>query len=166
MSARSVGSKQGDRNGFATEEAILANGVTGTDGDFVKQVPAGDLTVTTASIASGELFGVIQGAGSSNLTQRSYKNSQVGDGVATNLIELAAGMRYELPVSASLATDAVGSYYKLTGASGAQQVDNATKSATVGQLICRKRVATNAAGTQFLKGWFEVAALPEDTTIA
>lgn len=166
MTAQSVGSKQGDRNGFATEQAIVANGVTVFDGDFVKQVAAGDLTVTTASIATGELFGVNQGAGEDNLLARSYKNSMVGDGVKTTLVELGKGMRYKVPVNADLASDAVGSYYKLTGNAGAQLVDNATKSATVGQLICRKRIATNAAGTQFRMGIFEIAAMPEETTVA
>lgn len=165
MTARSVGSKQGQANGFATEERVVANGVTVTDGDFVKLLQGG--TVTTATIGTGKLYGVAQGAGSANLTGRSYKTAAVGvaDGSVTTLLELVDGMRYEIPVSASLASDAEGSYYNLTGATGAQTVDNTSKSATVGQLICRKRVATNAAGTQFLKGWFEVASPNSITTL-
>lgn len=53
----------------------------------------------------------------------------------------------------------------LAGGTGRQTVDNLTKSATVGQLICLKRIATNAAGTVFLKGIFAVAAPQTATTV-
>lgn len=52
------------------------------------------------------------------------------------------------------------------GGTGRQYVDNATKSATVGQLLCLKRIATNAAGTVFAKGIFMVAAAGTATTIS
>lgn len=57
-------------------------------------------------------------------------------------------------------------YATLEGGQGRQMVNNASKSATVGQLLCLKRVATNAAGTAFNKGIFEVAALHEETTVS
>ena len=60
-------------------------------------------------------------------------------------------------MDASLAADAEGSYYNLSGNTGAQVVANASKSATVGQLLCIERIATNLAGTEFKKGVFVVA---------
>lgn len=53
----------------------------------------------------------------------------------------------------------------LSGGTGRQIVDNLTKSATVGQLLCLRRIATNAAGTVFAKGVFIVAALSTETTV-
>lgn len=52
----------------------------------------------------------------------------------------------------------------LNGGAGRQMVNNLSKSATVGQLLCLKRIATNAAGTVFGKGIFMVAAPQTATT--
>jgi hypothetical protein len=52
----------------------------------------------------------------------------------------------------------------LLGGTGGQTVDNLSKSATVGELLCTARIATNAAGTVFRKGRFVVAALQSQTT--
>jgi len=54
----------------------------------------------------------------------------------------------------------------LTGGTGRQTVDVLSKSATVGQLLCLRRVATNAAGTVFGKGTFVVAAPQSITTLS
>ena len=153
---RSVGSRN-QATKFASEERPVTDSVAAADGDFVKLASG---RVTTASIASGKLYGVVQGGENSNLVSRNYRTpSTTGDsaGTKTVLVELCEGQIYELPVSASLAADAEGSYYKLTGASGAQTVDNTTKDNDAGQLLCIKRIPTNAAGTQFLKGHFVVA---------
>ena len=153
--SRNLGKATGATN-FATVEKPVANGVTVTDGDFVKLASG---RVTNATIGTGRLLGTVNGSDSTNLDSPSYRNTTVGDadGTTTVLVELATDNRYELPVSASLAADAEGSYYNLQGNTGAQEVANASKSATVGQLLCIERIATNLAGTEFKKGVFVVA---------
>lgn len=154
MSAENIGHRQGLSN-FATEQRPVTNSVTVTDGDFVKLAQGG--RVTNATIGSGRLHGVVRGSDTVDLVSRTFRNTTAGnsDGTTEVLVELVEGQRYKLPVSAALATDAEGSYYNLTGSTGAQQVDNTTKSATAGQLLCLKRVA-NAAGA-YLFGIFTVA---------
>lgn len=160
MAAQNTGHKQGLSN-FATEKRIVASGVTVTDGDFVKLLAGG--TVSGATIGTGKLYGVVQGSDTNNLVSRTFRNTAVGTagGTVEVLCEIVDGNRYLLPVSAALASDAEGQYYNLTGATGVQKVDNASKSATVGQLVCRRRIA-DATGA-FLIGSFEVAA-PYDVT--
>lgn len=151
----------GQRNGHiqsTTEERIVANGSTVHDGDLVELAQGGRVAATDGS---GKLFGVVKGGSNDDLVSRNYRTpSTVGDAAGTKkvLVELCEGQRYELPVSASLASDAEGSYYNITGAAGSQEVDNSTKSATVGQLLCVRRIPTNAAETQFERGIFEVSA--------
>ena len=153
--SRNLGKATGATN-FATVEKPVADGVTVTDGDFVKLV-AGE--VTSANIGTGRLLGTVNGSNTADLVSQSYRNTTVGDtdNPATVLVELATDNRYELPVSSSLAADAEGSYYNLQGATGNQSVNNASKSATVGQLLCIERIATNTAGTEFRKGVFVVS---------
>ena len=153
--SRNLGKATGATN-FATVEKPVASSVTVTDGDFVKLASG---RVTNASIGTGRLLGTVNGSDSTNLDSPSYRNQTVGnsDGTTTVLVELATDNRYELAVSASLAADAEGSYYNLSGNTGAQVVDNASKDASVGQLLCIERIATNAAGDEFRKGVFVVA---------
>jgi len=162
MSAQNTGHKQG-LSTFATEERPVASGVTVTDGDFVKLLAGG--TVTSATIGTGKIYAVVQGSDTTNLVSRTFRNTAVGNagGTVTVLCELVSDNRYKLPVDAALASDAEGQYYALTGATGVQKVANATKSATVGQLICRKRVADSAGA--YTIGIFEVAAPESETTI-
>lgn len=158
----------GQRNGHiqpTTEERAVTNASTVYDGDFV-EMASGRVAATDGS---GKLYGVVLGGSNDNLVSRNYRTpSTVGDAGGTKkvLVELCEGQRYELPVDASLASDAEGSYYNLTGAAGSQTVQNASKSATVGQLLCVKRVATNAAETEFTRGIFVVAAPQSATTPA
>lgn len=161
MSASNTGHKQG-LSTFATEERPVANGVTVQDGDFVKLTQGGQ--VTNATIGTGKLYAVVQGSDTTNLVSRTFRNQATGNasGTVTVLCELVKGNRYRLPVDAALASDAEGSYYLLTGAVGVQKVQNASKSATVGQLICRKRIADSTGA--FTIGIFEVAAVSEETT--
>lgn len=53
----------------------------------------------------------------------------------------------------------------LAGGTGRQTVDNLSKSTTVGQLLCLRRIATNTAGTVFGQGIFMVAASQTGTTV-
>lgn len=164
MAVRHLGSRKGLIQ-QTTEERSVASSVTVTDGDFVKLAQGG--RVTGASIGTGKLYGVVLGGPNDDLVSRNYRNPNTtgdADGTKKVLVELCEGERYELPVDASLASDAEGSYYLLTGSNGAQTVSNSSKSATVGQLRCLERRATNAAGTEFKKGIFEVAAPSSLTT--
>ena len=153
--SRNLGKATGATN-FATVEKPVTNSVTVTDGDFVKLASG---RVTNASIGTGRLLGTVSGSDSTNLVSPTYRNTTTGNAAGTNtvLVELATDNRYELTVNADLAADSEGSYYNLTGNTGAQVVANATKSATVGQLLCLERHATNAAGTEFKRGVFVVA---------
>lgn len=154
MSARNMGHRQGLSN-FATEQRIVANGVTVTDGDFVKLVQGG--TITNATIGTGKLHGVVDGTDVNTLTGRTFRNTAVGNagGTVEVLVELANDCRYLLPVDTALGATAEGSYFTLTGATGVQKVANASLSATAGQLMCVRRVA-DATGA-YLLGIFTVS---------
>lgn len=158
MAFRSMGSR-GQTSRFAGEQRIVTSGVTVNDGDFVNLV-SGQVTPATATT---RIHGVVRGGEVTNLVSRTYRApTTVGDGVKQVLIEFPDEMRYQLPVSAALAADAEGKYYLLTGATGAQQIDNTTKSATVGQFICLQRIADSTGA--FTQGVFAVGS-PQARTL-
>lgn len=141
---RAVGNRQGVTK-FTSEERPVTNSVTVTDGDFVKLASG---RVTNASIGTGKLYAVVQGGSNDDLTSRVYRAMATtgdSDGTKTVLVQLVEDQIFELPVSADLASDAEGSYYNLTGSTGAQTVDNTSKSATTGQLLCVKKIAARLA---------------------
>lgn len=149
-----LGNRQGVTK-FTSEERAVTNSVTVTDGDFVKLASG---RVTNASIGTGKLYGVVLGGSYSDLVSRTYRApATTGDsgGTETVLVQLVEDQLFEIPVSAALASDAEGSYYNLTGSTGAQEVDNTSKSATTGQLLCVKRVADSAGN--YTIGQFVVA---------
>lgn len=161
MAIKALGNRQGETK-FTSEDRPVVNSVTVTDGDFVKLTSG---RVTNATIGTGKLYAVVQGGASSDLTSRVYRNmTATGDaaGTVTALVQLVEDQIFDLPVSAALASDAEGSYYSLTGSTGAQTVDNTTKSATAGQLLCLKRIA-DAAGA-FTRGQFTVSNVASDTS--
>lgn len=138
---------------FAQEDRIVTSGVTLNDGDFVA-VASDQWVLATAAI---QIHGVIRGGQSDNLVSKNYRAPTiVGDGTKKASAELVEGQRFQLTASAALASDAAGKYYCLTGATGAQQVDNTTKSATVGQLLCLRRVADSTGA--FTLGIFTVSS--------
>jgi hypothetical protein len=159
MAIRAIGSRSGTTK-FTSEDRAVTNSVTVTDGDFVKLASG---RVTNATIGTGKLYGVVEGGPNSNLVSRTYRTpTSTGDsgGTVTVLVQLVEDQIFRLPVSAALASDAEGSYYNLTGSTGAQQVDNTSKSAATGQLLCLKRVADSAGA--YTLGDFTVAALATD----
>lgn len=161
MAIKALGNRTGVTK-FTSAQRAVVNSVTVTDGDFVKLTSG---RVTSASIGTGKLYGVVQGGPASDLTSRVYRNmTSVGDAAGTVevLCQLVEDNAFDLPVSAALASDAEGSYYNLTGGTGAQTVDNASKSATAGQLLCIKRVA-DASGN-FTRGVFVVSNVVSDTS--
>lgn len=142
---RNLGKATGNTN-FATVEKAIANGVTVTDGDFVRLV-TGD-RISNATIGTGALLGTVNGADTTNLQLRTPRSTATGDsgGTVKAIVEIASDNRYELTVNGTLAADAVGSFYNLTGATGAQVVDNATKG-TSGQLLCIEANGTKGVFT-------------------
>ena len=161
MAIKALGNRQGVTQ-YNSEERPVTNSVTVTDGDFVK-LSSG--RVTNATIGTGKLYGVVTGGSNDDLTSRVYRAmTTTGDsgGTKTVLVQLVEDQAFELPVSAALASDAEGSYYSLTGSTGAQTVDNTSKSATAGQLLCVKRVADSAGA--YTKGQFIVSNQASDTS--
>lgn len=158
----------GQRSGLiqsTTEERPVTNSSTVADGDFV-ELASGRVAATDGT---GRLYGVVKGGSNDDLVSRNYRTpSTTGNASGSKkvLVELCEGQRYELPVSASLASDAEGSYYDIGGSQGSQVVNNATKSATEGQLQCIERIPTNAAGTEFERGVFVVAERSGDAVPA
>lgn len=158
----------GQRSGLiqsTTEERAVTDGSTVYEGDFV-ELASGRVAATDGT---GRIYGVVLGSNNDDLVARNYRTpSTLGDtdGTKKVLCEIVDGQRYELPVNASLAADAEGSYYDITGSAGSQLVANASKSSTEGQLQCVKRIATNAAGTSFTRGIFVVAERVGDTVPA
>lgn len=119
----------------------VTSGVTVTDGDFVYQ--SGN-AVTNASIAGKRLMGTVQGGNAGTLVRSGFTNTTVGDGTDKNavLVNVEKDGRYLLKMAGTgagsfSATDE-GSYFNLTGSTGAQTADYATKSATTGQLLLVK----------------------------
>lgn len=160
MSAVAVSSRN-QTSKFAQEERIVTSGVTVNDGDLVS-IASGQIILATASTKP---YGVVRGGQNDNLVSRNFRAATtVGDGTKTVLIELVEGQKYNLPTSAALASDAEGKYYLMTGGTGVQKVDNTTKSATVGQFLCLRRVADSTGA--FNNGIFVVAAPQSATTIS
>lgn len=159
-STQSIGSHT-QTSKFASEDRIVKNAVTLNDGDFVSL----ENELAILLVAGAKVYGTVRGGESSNLVSRTYRApTTVGDGTKKVNVELVNGQRYNLPVSAALASDAAGKYYSITGATNAQVIDNTSKSATVGQFLCLRRVA-NASGT-YDRGIFIVAAPQTGTTPA
>jgi len=123
MALQLLGRADGNTN-FATQSFVVTSGVTITKGDFV-YLASGELENT--SVASKKLLGVAL---------------ETKTGVADNSVECLVcvdpTMRYLVDNdndSTTFAATHVGTYFDLTGATGAQLVDTNTTS-TTGQLLC------------------------------
>lgn len=120
---RMLGRIDGHTN-FATQDFIVATGVTVTEGDFVYF--DGDGEVTNASIAAARLVGMVV-------------STVVGNDALKVTVCIDPMMRYLVDNDNDTTTFGaahVGTYFNLTGATGAQLVDTSTTSATIGQLVC------------------------------
>lgn len=95
---------------------------------------------------------VVTATTNTNTTQLFEAIDQTADGYTLEVSESSANLSFDTTT--------------LTGGTGRQTVDNLTKSATVGQLLCLERIPTNAAGTEFKRGIFEVAAPASRTTVS
>lgn len=123
MAVQLLGRADGNTN-FATQSFVVTSGVTITKGDFV-YLASGELENT--SVAGKKLLGVAL---------------ETKTGVADNSVECLVcvdpTMRYLVDNDNDTTTFAathVGTYFDLTGATGAQLVDTNTTS-TTGQLLC------------------------------
>lgn len=114
---RPLGSVFGHFNGV-TEDFIVNNGATVTNGDFLSFNGSGVVIPTT----TGRIIGTAQ-------------STVVGDGTKTVKVLIAPYTKYLVAASTALAATDVGKYFNLTGATGAQKVDQSTGSATLGQLL-------------------------------
>lgn len=134
--AEYLGRLEGHTNGV-TREYPVANSVTVTAGDFV-YLTAG--TVSNASIAGKKLLGTV--VGNSNPTAvAGAAITGNASGTVKVLVNVEKDARYLIDgdnVGTTLAASHVGTYFDLTGATGAQLVDTSTTSATTGQLVLIK----------------------------
>ena len=123
MAAIYVGSLDGNQE--ATYLTLpVANSATVTEGDFV-YFSSG--RVTSASIAGARLIGVAE-------------STVTGNAAGTNkvMVNVTPNARYIVDNdndSTTFAASHVGTYFDLTGATGAQLVDTST-TGTSGQLLC------------------------------
>lgn len=136
--AEYLGRDEGHTNSV-TREYPVASGVTVTDGDFV-YLTAG--RVSNASIAGKRLLGQVVGGDTQNL-DRAYGLTAVGNagGTVKVLVNIERDARYLIDgdnVGTTLAVTHEGTYFDLTGNTGAQLVDTSTTSATAGQLVLIK----------------------------
>jgi hypothetical protein len=123
MAARPIGRFDGNTN-FATASFPVASGVTVTEGDFV-YFSSG--RITSASVAGARLIGQVTATATGN-----------AGGTVKALVIVDPAMRYLVDndnVGTTFAASHVGTYFDLTGATGAQLVDTSTTT-TTGSLLC------------------------------
>ena len=120
---RPLGRIDGHTN-FASQEFIVANGVTVNEGDFVYF--DGDGEITNASVAGARLVG------------QALQTVTGNDALKCNVC-IDPMMRYLIDndnVGTTFGAEHVGDYFDLIGATGAQLVDTSSSSNTTGQLVC------------------------------
>lgn len=103
----------------------MASGVTVTAGDFVYWSSG---RITSATIAGARLLGVVEETATGN-----------AGGTVKAMVTVEPTAKYLVDndnVGTTFAATHVGTYFDLTGATGAQLVDTSTTSATTGQLYC------------------------------
>lgn len=123
MAAQLLGRADGNTN-YSTQPFVVTSGVTITKGDFV-YFASGE--VTNASIATQKLIGMAL-----------ETKTGTADNLTKVLVCVDPTMRYLVDNdndSTTFAATHVGTYFDLTGATGAQLVDTNTTS-TTGQLLC------------------------------
>lgn len=121
---RPYGRVDGHTN-YATQELIVASGVTVNEGDFVYFDGSG--RITNASIGGKQLIGM------------ALQTATGTSGSVKCLVCIDANMRYLVDndnIGTTFAVTDVGQRYDLIGAAGAQLVDTSSESATTGQLVC------------------------------
>jgi hypothetical protein len=122
---RYVGTIDGKNSNAVQKNLPVASGVTVTAGDFVYWASG---RITSATIANTRVVGVVQETATGNAS---------GTVFAQTIVDPAALYLCKNDnVGTTFAASHVGSYFDLTGATGAQLVDTSTTSATDGTLYC------------------------------
>ncbi len=114
---RPLGSVFGKYNGV-TEDFLVPNGTTVTGGDFVQFDGLGNVIPAT----TGRIVGTAQ-------------STVVGDGTKVVKVTVAPYLKFLVQASAAIASTNVGRYYNLTGATGVQQLNQASPSSSNGQFL-------------------------------
>jgi hypothetical protein len=123
-----IGRIDGHTN-YASADFVVANGVTINAGDFVYFLTAG--TVTNATVSQARLIGMAEGTAVGNST-----------GTVTVTVCIDRNMRYLLKGNSVFGTvtngvsTAVGAYFDIAGATGAQLITTSSLGATTGQFLC------------------------------
>jgi len=115
---------------YASQDFVVASGVTITAGDFV-YFSGTTGTITNASVSGARLLGMAEGTATGNST-----------GTVTVTVCIDPNMKYLLKASTSFAavsngtSTSVGQFYDISGATGAQTVTVGSAGTTTGQFIC------------------------------
>lgn len=113
---------------YASADFVVASGVTINAGDFV-YFSSG--TVTNATVSQARLIGMAEGTATGNAT-----------GTVTVTVCIDRNMKYLIKASTALGSvtngtsTAVGSYFDISGATGAQTITTGSLGATTGQFVC------------------------------
>jgi len=122
-----IGRIDGHTN-YASQDFVVANGVTVNAGDFV-YFSSG--AVTNASVSGARLVGMAEGTATGNST-----------GTVTITVCIDRNMKYLLKGASVFSTvsngvsTSVGQYYDISGATGAQTITTSSAGATTGQFVC------------------------------
>lgn len=123
-----IGRIDGHTN-YASQDFVVANGVTINAGDFV-YFSSG--AVTNATVSGARLVGMAEGTATGNAT-----------GTVTVTVCIDHNMRYLLKGNAATfgavtngVSTATGSYFDISGATGAQTITVSSLGATTGQFVC------------------------------
>ncbi len=143
MPARYLGTIDGSTHG-THQQLPVASGVTVTYGDFVYWSSG---RITSATIANTRPIGIVKETATGN-----------AGGTVKALVVAEPGARYLVKANATLSAANVGRYFDLTGATGAQLVDNASVSSTDGSLyLLEVNPAIDPVRSDTTYGIFEIA---------
>jgi hypothetical protein len=124
---QAIGRIDGHTN-YASKQFVVASGVTINEGDFVYFASG---YVTNATVSQARLVGMAEGTATGTAT-----------GTVTVLVCVDRNMQYLLKTSSALAgvsngtSTAVGAYFDISGATGAQTITTGSLGATTGQFVC------------------------------
>jgi hypothetical protein len=114
---RPLASVFGNYNGV-TEDFIVPNATTVTNGDFVSFDGSGNVIPTT----TGRIIG-------------SAQSTVVGDGTKVVKVLMQPYVKYLVQANGTITAASVGKYYNLTGGTGVQLISTGSASTSNGQLL-------------------------------
>lgn len=122
-----IGRIDGHTN-YASQDFVVASGVTITNGDFVYFTSG---TVTNATVSGARLVGMAEGTATGTAT-----------GTVTVTVCIDRNMKYLLKGATAFASvsngtsTSVGQYYDIAGTTGLQTITTSGGGATTGQFVC------------------------------